>query len=890
MTAPVREPDRDRSNVANDTTLSGSDFVREYFSRTKGKVYLCAIRNPKSKLRRGEINHIITRSRAKVDQFIAEHDHPENELAIYFATATLREGYTSRTAANCWQLPSVFADVDDHGHNLTRTQVVNRLETLLCPPTLIVDSGHGVQPAWLFDAASEDAARVVELRKKLQAILASDAVHDAPRLMRLPGSHNSKRGDWLPVEVVRHSGRRYALDELEQWIERATEIIPRKNKKTSESKPKTNGPAAINVTSAGTTDRKRGEAWARTALQASCDELAAAGEGNRHNTLRDKAVRMGTMIACGWIDAAEVKRALHAAAVTCGQIDEYGEDHFTATFADGLAYGARHPHDDLPDEQSARQYQTNSRSTDEQQKAEATPANGRLPELIINEADPTATAKELAALIVKTDNFLFNGYAPVRIAVEENCLPRAIEITAEAVRVRAHEICRPIKLREVKGAIERVPVPLSKDIALLYLNGLEGAWDLRHFRGITTAPILKNDGSFRTATGYDPQTGLWCHNIPKLEIADHPTKQHAEAALARLRFFFRTFPFADAARIHDDTLGVDVIDRSKKLGLDESTFLAALLTAACRQSLDLAPGYLVRGPSFSGAGTGKGLAVKALCIIGSGVRPAAFTSGHDADEFNKRLTAALTEARPAVFLDNFNAKELRSDILASALTEDPAMVRPMGHTKMVPLHTRTFIAITGNAVEIAEDMARRTIATNFDAQMEDPESRNFAPGFLDQVFAARTELLTDALTIWRWGRQTKLMPGKPLGNYERWTQWCRDPLLALGARDPVDRIAEIKAADPRRRELITVFDTWRAAHDDTTIRAADIAHEVIELIDTKAIRRGDGSLQFSRQRVASFLDRHAGTCVGGYTLQQIKNTTLTRPVAYYKLTSSRQED
>ena len=216
------------------------------------------------------------------------------------------------------------------------------------------------------------------------------------------------------------------------------------------------------------------------------------------------------------------------------------------------------------------------------------------------------------------------------------------------------------------------------------------------------------------------------------------------------------------------------------------------------------------------------------------------------------MSAALVEARPAVFLDNFNAKELRSDILASVLTQDPAMVRPMGHTKMVPLHTRTFIVITGNAVEIAEDMARRIVITDFDARMEDPELRNFAPGFLENIFAARAALLADALTIWRWGHQTKIKPGRPLGNYETWCKWCRDPLLALGARDPVDRIAEIKAADPRRRVLITAFDVWWAAHADTTLKASDLAPVVIEHIDEKAVRRSDGSLQFSRQRVARF--------------------------------------
>ena len=68
-----------------------------------------------------------------------------------------------------------------------------------------------------------------------------------------------------------------------------------------------------------------------------------------------------------------------------------------------------------------------------------------LPELVINESDPTATAKELAALIAKTDNFLFNGYGPIKIAAEANGIPRALEATTEAIRVVAHEVaCLPL--------------------------------------------------------------------------------------------------------------------------------------------------------------------------------------------------------------------------------------------------------------------------------------------------------------------------------------------------------------------------------------------------------------------------------------------------------------
>jgi hypothetical protein len=500
-----------------------------------------------------------------------------------------------------------------------------------------------------------------------------------------------------------------------------------------------------------------------------------------------------------------------------------------------------------------------------------------LPELIINSADPTATAKDLAALIAKRDDFLFNGHAPIRVAAEADCLPRALEITTEMVRVLAHEICIP-----TKELATTMPVPLSKDIAQLYLRGLEGSWGLKPFRGITTAPILSDDGAIRTARGYDARTGLWCHDIPDVAIPTKPTKSDAERALRKLRGFFRTFPFADAARLYDPDLAVEVVDPTKAAGLDESSFLAALLTAVCRQSLELAPGFLCDAPNYSGAGTGKGLLVKAVCVIASGVKPSAFTSGHDAEEFDKRLTSALIEARPAVFLDNFNSKSLTSDTLDSALTESPAMVRPMGQTKTVPLHIRTFIGITGNAVQVAEDMARRLLNAHLDARMENPEQRPFAPGFLDRIFAERANLLAAALTIWRWGRQTKPKPGKPLGSYEVWAQWCRDPLLALGMREPVDRVDEIKAADPKRRALIAVFDQWWTSHGDLLMKGQDLNHEVTSLIPGALTRGG----VISRQKVAGFLATHDGTRAGGYVLTKVP---LTKKVAGYKLTYEPEE-
>ena len=117
----------------------------------------------------------------------------------------------------------------------------------------------------------------------------------------------------------------------------------------------------------------------------------------------------------------------------------------------------------------------------------------------------------------------------------------------------------------------------------------------------------------------------------------------------------------------------------------------------------------------------------------------------------------------------------------------------------------------------------------------------------------------------------------------------RDPLLELGLRDPVDRIAEIKAADPKRRLAIEFFDIWWAVHGGGLIKASDVADEVAMHVDDKSHRKADGTLQWSRQRVTSFLDKLVGTRLGGYAFSRIKDEFRTRATAHYKLQKGEQK-
>ena len=53
------------------------------------------------------------------------------------------------------------------------------------------------------------------------------------RLMRLPGSHNTKDGEWREVVCEFTDGPRYELDDLEEWLAETAPVLRRKsNSKT----------------------------------------------------------------------------------------------------------------------------------------------------------------------------------------------------------------------------------------------------------------------------------------------------------------------------------------------------------------------------------------------------------------------------------------------------------------------------------------------------------------------------------------------------------------------------------------------------------------------------------------------------------------------------------
>jgi putative DNA primase/helicase len=513
---------------------------------------------------------------------------------------------------------------------------------------------------------------------------------------------------------------------------------------------------------------------------------------------------------------------------------------------------------------AAREYHAHNKQEYVEKKAQQGNGQNGKPVLIIDGGELPNVAEKLRDILAKS-GMLFDRGFPVRVFMpRDGGFPIASTLTNHSVVRLAHQFCRPVKDGENATLPDRV--------AGLYLD-MVGDWGLPKLVGITSSPLLSNDGGIRAAVGYDRDAGLYCCNIPALSLPNRPTKQQAENALATLRHAFRTFPFADATRSFDSGLGVDIVDPKSPIGMDESGFLTGLMTAVCRQSLWLAPGFLLNAPQISGAGAGKGLLARAISAVAYGIRPRPFTPGNDKHEMDKRIVAELIEATPVIFMDNVNATLLRSNTLASIITERPSGVRELGKSRMIKLEHASFVVLTGNGLTVGEDLARRFIFSRLDPHLEDPEVRPFRQGFLEEMEERRGDLLAAALTIWRWGRQNSLKPGIALGSFEKWGTWVRDPLLALGCQDPVAQIREIKARDPHRQKVAEIYELWWDHHGDASTKASELAEEVKAAIDSQG--RG-------RQFIAKAVEDLAGTRQSGFVLTRQKGEG-RKAVATYAL-------
>jgi hypothetical protein len=221
------EPEADRTGPE-----IAAKFIADMFgdNKTEHDVHICRYPNSGGDLPFVKIN---TRETAAIERFVRKYDKPGS--ALYFACGTLKPGATGRTKPDVSETGFLWADVDFKDIIEDRATVERRLATLKYPPSCTVFTGHGIHAYWLLSEALD--AQIMQDRiegnlKLLCDLVGGDGqVCEIARVMRLPGSHNSKfDGEWIPVEVLTSNGRRYHLEDIEEMLAETAPMILRKER------------------------------------------------------------------------------------------------------------------------------------------------------------------------------------------------------------------------------------------------------------------------------------------------------------------------------------------------------------------------------------------------------------------------------------------------------------------------------------------------------------------------------------------------------------------------------------------------------------------------------------------------------------------------------------
>ena len=83
--------------------------------------------------------------------------------------------------------------------------------------------------------------------------------------------------------------------------------------------------------------------WAHATLNGEVKNVAACPEGGRNDTLNTSAMKLGQLVAGGYLNEGEVVQALRNAAITCGLVKDDGWASVNATICSGLEFGKTQP-------------------------------------------------------------------------------------------------------------------------------------------------------------------------------------------------------------------------------------------------------------------------------------------------------------------------------------------------------------------------------------------------------------------------------------------------------------------------------------------------------------------------------------------------------------------
>lgn len=187
-------------------------FLTEAFGGTAGRIYLISLDNTGATK---PVEHWTADPLTAV-AFVKENDRPGR--GMFFSVSTIAGLKRKRNKKTACETRLANVDLDLKHFDETVEEILAITDALPFPPTRVHASGNGLHLYWVRDAPALSGDDTEAIQRKLRIMLDGDrAVAHCVALMRLPGSHNTKDGQWKEVRVLRNTGRLYSMAELRNW-------------------------------------------------------------------------------------------------------------------------------------------------------------------------------------------------------------------------------------------------------------------------------------------------------------------------------------------------------------------------------------------------------------------------------------------------------------------------------------------------------------------------------------------------------------------------------------------------------------------------------------------------------------------------------------------------
>jgi hypothetical protein len=176
----------------------------------------------------GPTETITARTAAEVDAFVCKHDGKQN---LYYHVNPTRTAMSKKAAkADIAAVEYLLADLDpnaDEDSAAAKARYLEQLDAFEPKPTVVVDSGNGIQCLWRLtkpiELSAEQVNIVADVEARTAAVMvrlgAKAGTQNVDRILRLPGTTNlpnKKKRDAgrmpCPTKLIAFNGASYSLD------------------------------------------------------------------------------------------------------------------------------------------------------------------------------------------------------------------------------------------------------------------------------------------------------------------------------------------------------------------------------------------------------------------------------------------------------------------------------------------------------------------------------------------------------------------------------------------------------------------------------------------------------------------------------------------------------